>query len=64
MAITVSTTASDNTRPHRVEPIGRQHADDQAPMGRCVVCHDVGEWNALVELLPNAYGCPGYALDE
>ncbi|MER5984120.1 hypothetical protein [Streptomyces sp. NPDC001787] len=49
----------DLTRPHRVLPIGQQHIDDQAPMGRCTVCDAIGEWNALVDLAPSAYGCPG-----
>lgn len=53
-----------NTRPHRVLSVGRQHADDQGQMGQCMVCHTVGEWNALVDLLPNAYGCAGRPLDE
>lgn len=47
------------TRPHRVVPVGRQHIDDQAPMGQCVVCETVGEWNALTDLAPYAYGCSG-----
>lgn len=62
--ITVSTIHTSNTRPHNVQPVGRQHADDQAPMGQCVTCGDVGEWGALTQLLPNAYGCPGYRIDE
>ena len=56
---TVSTVQTANTRPHHVVPVGRQHADDQAPSGRCVVCDTVGEWNALTDLFPNAYGCTG-----
>lgn len=56
-----STVQTSNTRPHRVVPVGRQHADDQAPMVRCVVCDEVGEQGALLDLLPNAYGCPGRA---
>lgn len=59
-----TTTTPHNTRPHHVKRIGQQHVDDQAPMGQCVVCHTVGEWNALVDLLPNTYGCAGYDLDE
>jgi hypothetical protein len=60
--ITVSTVQTPhNTRPHRVVPVGRQHADDQAPMGRCLNCDEVGEWNALTDLAPNAYGCSGRA---
>ena len=59
--ITTSTVQTSNTRPHQVVPVGRQHAGDQAPMGRCVTCDTVGEWDALTALLPNAYGCAGYA---
>ena len=62
--VTVSTTVTPATRPHHVLPVGPQHADDQGPMGQCVVCHTVGEWNALVDLLPSAYGCAGRPLDE
>lgn len=53
-----------NTRSHHVVPVGRQHADDHGQQGQCTVCHTVGEWNALVDLLPNAYGCAGRPLDE
>jgi hypothetical protein len=56
-----STTTTANTRAHQVRAIGRQHADDAAPMGVCTVCETVGEWNALTILLPNAYGCAGRA---
>jgi hypothetical protein len=61
--ITKSNVFNANTRPHNVTPIGRQHSDDQGPMGRCVTCDTVGEWNALIDLLPNAYGCRGYSYD-
>jgi hypothetical protein len=62
MTLTVtSTVKTANTRPHQVVSIGRQHADDQTNMGQCTVCETVGEWNALTNLLPNAYGCAGYA---
>jgi hypothetical protein len=56
-----STVKTANTRAHQVRAIGRQHADDAAPMGQCTVCDTVGEWNALVNLAPNAYGCSGRA---
>jgi hypothetical protein len=56
-----STVKTTNTRAHQVRAVGRQHADDAAPMGQCTVCDTVGEWNALVDLAPNAYGCSGYA---
>lgn len=58
-APTTSTVTTANTRPHQVVPVGRQHADDQTPMGQCVVCETVGEWGALTDLAPNAYGCAG-----
>ncbi|WP_247194613.1 hypothetical protein [Streptomyces scabiei] len=54
-----STVRTTNTRPHQVRPVGQQHADDQGPMGQCTVCDTVGEWNALTDLAPNAYGCSG-----
>ncbi|MHB9861917.1 hypothetical protein [Streptomyces sp. YIM S03343] len=50
-----------NTRAHQVRAVGRQHADDAAGMGECTACGAVGEWNALVDLAPNAYGCAGRA---
>lgn len=59
----ISYAPTTNTRPHRVVPVGRQHADDQAPMVRCVVCDEVGEENALLALAPNSYGCAGYSAD-
>ncbi|MFG3287326.1 hypothetical protein ACGF3G_00690 [Streptomyces sp. NPDC048179] len=61
LGVVSSTTATANTRAHQVRAIGRQHVDDAAPMGECAVCETVGEWNALVDLAPNAYGCPGRA---
>lgn len=62
--VTSTTPTPALTRPHQVVPVGRQHADDQGPMGQCVVCHTVGEWNALVDLLPSAYGCSGRPAGE
>ncbi|MEU9064966.1 hypothetical protein AB0D13_40600 [Streptomyces sp. NPDC048430] len=47
------------TRAHHVLPVGQQHIDDAAPMGQCTACEEVGEWNALVDLAPSAYGCSG-----
>jgi hypothetical protein len=61
LGVVSSTTTTTNTRAHQVRAIGRQHADDAAPMGQCTVCETVGEWNALTILLPNAYGCSGRA---
>lgn len=58
-----STVQTSNTRPHLVVPTGRQHAEDQGPQGRCITCEESGEWGALTNLLPNAYGCPGYSID-
>jgi hypothetical protein len=61
LGVVTSTTHTTNTRAHKVRAIGRQHADDAAPMGECTVCATVGEWNALTDLAPNAYGCSGRA---
>lgn len=58
--ITVSHTPTPRlTTPHRVKAVPMQHVGDQGPLGQCVVCHTVGEWNALVRLAPSAYGCSG-----
>lgn len=62
--ITVSTVQTSNTRPHHTVPAGWQHVDDQGPSVRCIVCGDVGEPGAMLDLLPNAYGCAGYDLSE
>lgn len=59
----VSFAPTANTRPHRVVTVGRQHADDQAPVVRCLDCEQVGERDAMLNLLPNAYGCAGYSVD-
>ncbi|MFD0035567.1 hypothetical protein ACFVJK_46840 [Streptomyces sp. NPDC127172] len=61
LGVVPSAIKTTNTRAHRVRAIGRQHADDAAGMGECTVCDTVGEWNALVDLAPNAYGCSGRA---
>lgn len=63
-APTTSTIHTANTRPHQVVPVGRQHADDQGPMGCCTVCDQVGEWSALTDLPPNSYGCTGPSYDD
>ena len=60
MAHLVSYAPTANTRPHRVVPVGRQYADNQAPMVRCLDCDRVGEQNAMLNLPPNSYGCAGY----
>jgi hypothetical protein len=62
--ITVSTVQTTTTRPHRTVSVGWQHADDQGPSVQCVVCGVIGEPGALLDLLPNAYGCAGRNLDE
>ncbi|MFD0393409.1 hypothetical protein ACFQ3Z_16385 [Streptomyces nogalater] len=57
LGVVPSSVKTANTRAHQVRAIGRQHADDAAGMGVCTVCGEVGEWTALVDLAPNAYGC-------